>query len=133
MGRRYWKFKWPLIPFLLGWEYNNASVCRFVKNDTIIYNSNYYRCNYLTSDISKEETIQIDAYPNPSTGIIYIKAESLYGVLSIVVRNTMGQELINSQQSSLQAIDISNYPSGIYFITIKDNEGKYGIKKVIKE
>ena len=77
---------------------------------------------------------KISAYPNPSSGntirIYHQKAES--GNTELVITNSMGslihQQIVNSDVSE---INISNWPSGIYFAVIYEEGKATGQTKII--
>ena len=71
--------------------------------------------DYTSSDI----TIQ----PNPSDGIFELLCHNQY-IKSIQVANSIGQSIITKVKTNISnySIDIKNYNSGLYFITIKTKE-----------
>ncbi|MCF6365839.1 MAG: endonuclease [Bacteroidales bacterium] len=72
-------------------------------------------------------------YPNPTNDVIniFIKNNNLKG--NIKISNVNGQELFNKTiNSNNSKIDLSKYPSGVYFIEIKTNN-KTVIKKIVKK
>lgn len=81
-----------------------------------------------TSDIIRNtETVGI--YPNPTNGILNIKADSLIESVSVI--NMVGQKLSNIQFSNNQ-INISSLSNGIYIVELKLKNGQIFSKKVIK-
>ncbi|WP_415326926.1 T9SS type A sorting domain-containing protein [Chryseobacterium sp. MMS23-Vi53] len=79
------------------------------------------------NDIQTQNTIGI--YPNPTKGAVNIKTNSK--IKSVEVTNTVGQ--IVSTKSSEQQVDLTNVPSGIYFVKAVFGGGNTIVKKVIKE
>ena len=77
-----------------------------------------------------EETIVKDLtiYPNPGNGRVTIRSQNGNPIQSrsVSVYNSTGQVIINKQAfpDSQLVIDLSIYPSGIYFITIDTNSGR---------
>lgn len=71
--------------------------------------------------------------PNPSTGIFNLKTDSAQQ-LSISVIDITGKEILNQQNVNIQdnnyKIDLSNYSSGIYVLSIKTSTTTT-IKKLI--
>jgi hypothetical protein len=68
----------------------------------------------------------IGIHPNPTTGVITITgAEGIASVYDIY-----GRLVIKSESNSL---DISQAPTGIYFIQVQDDQGKVYVGKVVKE
>jgi hypothetical protein len=73
-----------------------------------------------TSTISIEEK-NISIYPNPSNGIFNITG---YDEMLIVITDLTGRTLLTKQINKNNQIDLSNLSSGIYFITINNQETK---------
>lgn len=72
--------------------------------------------------------INVGIYPNPTKGILYIKADTL--IDSVNVYNVAGQKL-NVKFSSNQ-IDLESTPKGVYIVEIKLKGGNTLTKKLIK-
>jgi len=76
----------------------------------------------------------VSVYPNPSTGMFSIVAPSLKGEKSsIEIYNVLGekvfQSIINNQSS---IINLENQPNGIYFLSIKTEQGIVNKKIIIQ-
>jgi uncharacterized protein (TIGR02145 family) len=70
----------------------------------------------------------VGIYPNPTNGIVNIKADS--SVETVTVRNTAGQNVpatISGNQLNIQSL-----PSGMYIVELKFKNGQILSKKVIK-
>lgn len=72
--------------------------------------------------------INVGIYPNPTKGILYIKADTL--IDNVNVYNVAGQKL-NVKFSSNQ-IDLESVPKGVYIVEIKLKGGNTLTKKIIK-
>jgi len=69
----------------------------------------------LTS-ITSIETSDIKIYPNPTTGKVYLKTESVikvYNLQGVLLQETFGKE-----------VDLSAYPQGVYLMQINDRRAK---------
>jgi hypothetical protein len=75
---------------------------------------------------------QIEIYPNPTSNILNIKTEEQDGNHTILLRNSDGQELFETNFINSSEINFSLLPSGIYFLTITNNELKSITQKIIK-
>ena len=78
---------------------------------------------------------QLAVFPNPSTGLFYLKGLPAIGASTIQVFSTTGQllqqlKVINPQEA--QVVDLSNYTSGLYYIQVENEEGRV-MKKIIVE
>lgn len=70
-------------------------------------------------------------HPNPSNNTLTITGESLR---QIDITNMLGQRVATHEAEGPQAtIDISPLPTGIYFVSIIDEDGKRCVQKVVKE
>jgi len=85
------------------------------------------------SDI-EEENASLKVFPNPSTGIVNL-AHLNSKKVSIKVYNVAGQECHFVHEYSVRnsQIDISGLANGVYFISIKSEEGDYRYKVIKSE
>ena len=67
-------------------------------------------------------------YPNPTNG--YLNIQSFESISNIKVYSSDGRKLLETQSTFLE---ISNYPSGIYFLTLETENGSIGTQKIIKK
>ena len=84
--------------------------------------------------IPEMEEPKIQVYPNPATDFITIHIEEALPnkTRSLVVMDVMGRSMFSESQASQQTIiDVSRWPSGVYFIRIKE-EGVWGVRKFVK-
>ncbi|KFF20508.1 T9SS type A sorting domain-containing protein [Chryseobacterium sp. JM1] len=81
-----------------------------------------------TSDIIKN-TSAVGFYPNPTNGVLNIKADALIESVSVI--NMVGQKLNNIQFSNNQ-INMNGLPNGIYIVELKLKNGQVFSKKIIK-
>ena len=86
---------------------------------------------------SKENQVSIVAYPNPTTGLLQIKASHISGKLEIELFDVRGALL---KQSSLHSegenfdhvIDISDLQAGIYLLRLVNQKGT-GFIRIVKQ
>ena len=70
-------------------------------------------------------------HPNPTTGLITITGENLQ---QADVLNMLGQQMLNMQGKGNELhINMATLPTGIYFVTVTDEEGRKCVRKVVKE
>jgi hypothetical protein len=112
---------------------NSLTGCSDTGSLTIIFT--YAECTYSIED--KEEDHGILIYPNPGDGVFTCKITSGGNKITAVLNNALGEELwrrpltyfeINDQEIM---INLSEYPSGIYFLKIFD-DGYRGIARILK-
>ncbi|MCF8367113.1 MAG: T9SS type A sorting domain-containing protein, partial [Bacteroidales bacterium] len=104
------------------------------------YTPGYYQPNAL-SEISNLKLIatgteeamtdKITVYPNPSTGIFRI--DGAHSNAEVEVVDAYGKLIMKYNPELLQSIDLSGYPTGLYFLKVKSNAGKFSIHKLMLE
>jgi hypothetical protein len=76
---------------------------------------------------SNEANILI--FPNPTDGILHIKNVNKL-IYEVYVLNSYGQTILEKQNAEI--VDLSSYPSGIYFVKIKSDKFEI-VRKIIKQ
>lgn len=78
-----------------------------------------------------EATAFANLHPNPTIGQVTITG---FNLKQAEVFNILGQRVATAKgEDERFIVDISNLPTGIYFVTITDEEGRKCVKKVVKE
>ena len=93
----------------------------------------YHHLKFPTS-IPEMEEPEIQVYPNPATDLVTIRfSEDLKNrPLSWVVTDVMGRKMLSeSNVNSSSTIDVSQWPSGVYFIRM-EQDGRYFGRKFLK-
>lgn len=107
-------------------------LCYYEDEDLVWQNPNFNSCYVSTVGLDESEDVSfLSVYPNPATGIVSIKGESLR---QAVVVNMLGQQVfsVHSKDNELH-IDMAKLPAGVYLINITDEEGLWCMRKVVKE
>jgi hypothetical protein len=104
----------------------SANLTNVAKNITLFDTST---CSLNTLSFSKNDFI---IYPNPSTGLFTIQAESM-DVVQVTIVNVSGETVYQgvSNEGKL-LVDIKEVASGMYFVKLKTKGGLI-IKKIVKE
>ncbi|MCG9912154.1 MAG: T9SS type A sorting domain-containing protein [Flavobacteriales bacterium] len=79
--------------------------------------------------ISEHQKQDMHLFPNPTSGLISIESEK--DVQRVEVKDVNGKTILNAVPVQ-HRIDISAFPSGIYFITLESEAGK-SVHKIIKQ
>jgi hypothetical protein len=123
-------------------DYSSASC----QNSFTIGQSDMMRAAILTyrpdlaeviSTVSLDESVNLDeinVYPNPTRGKLFVNLGNNSSSGEIIVKNTLGQIILieNSLQSQIAELEI-DAPKGIYFLTVNlDNEASQTIKFIIE-
>lgn len=86
------------------------------------------------TSIPETEELEIQVYPNPAIDLVTIRfSEDLKNrPLSLVVTDVMGRKMLSeSNVNSSSTIDVSQWPSGVYFIQM-EQDGRYFGQKIMK-
>lgn len=74
---------------------------------------------------------QIEIYPNPSNGMIHLKASNgTTNIESVKVFNFIGQEVYKSNSINTLSLDLSHLEMGTYFVEIQSENQYRSIKKI---
>lgn len=119
---------------------NSNTTIDYIAYDTHPFlGTNYYRIrqtdydgNFKFSEIKTIDINHINAeiFPNPANGILQIRVEAPENTV-VRFANTNGQ-IVKELFLESEFIDISDLPSGLYYISISNDENTI-IKKLIKE
>ncbi len=108
--------------------------CQSTTSDTVVL----YCLGIEENDLANA----IDIYPNPSNGIFNVRWNaSGTQKLKLSIYNSMGQEIMHSENFGINSaaekqIDLSGFPSGIYFVSIENGSGaseKRFVKRIVVE
>ena len=74
-------------------------------------------------------------YPNPTIGIINIDIETKNnGLLKIELLNAIGQVIMTeTSESNRFTFNLQNYPAGIYFVKLIEQNRVIALEKIIKD
>lgn len=90
-----------------------------------------FSCPAVLSSSSFDIASNINVYPNPTNGNVNVETNNLTNV-SVSVYDLNGRQILNKELAANEnAVDISNFQSGLYLFRIKSTEGET-VKKVIK-
>lgn len=85
--------------------------------------------NGLNESISN---ININVFPNPGDGLFEVHSNSNQ-TLTAEVKDITGRLIVTKEFDSHILIDLTNYPNGLYLLTIIEKAKKIGWKKLIKK
>jgi hypothetical protein len=94
-----------------------------VFNTTIDLGAYEYNSTLSVDDISLDENT-VKLYPNPATDVVNIKTNQT--IKNVAVFNVNGQKVLDIANQS--QINISNLPTGMYFLNINTNQSNQTIK-----
>lgn len=81
--------------------------------------------------IPESGNFRFEVFPNPVSGNINLQFPD--GSYEIIIRNSVGQEMLRKSTKHEASLDISYLPKGIYLLTIKEmSTNQIFIKKILK-
>jgi hypothetical protein len=118
-----------------GWNtQEDGSGTIYQENNTFsigVYDITLYALWEVVSGIGAENLIKPNAYPNPFSNSISITNADK--VRRVIIYNSIGKQLMNIQLLGQKTINTAELPSGIYLISIENNNGEKQVKKLIKQ
>jgi hypothetical protein len=117
-----------------GYTLNNTAGIYFDYNPPVITNTVTYQlkhavpsCSMITSVLNQQQN-SFALYPNPTNSQVNILTDS--NNFDIVITGVSGEVLI--REHNKLRINFSQYPSGIYFVSLKTQSGSQSLKLVKK-
>ena len=88
------------------------------------------------SSLLESSKTQIFVHPNPSNGVFEFSFDQNSFIKNIYVYNSIGRQIINTIELNTYLnkyeIDLGKFNSGLYFISIENEEGEQTIKLIKK-
>lgn len=116
----------------MGTHYNVSGVLNYTFSE---WKVELRMASDVSEYVSVNETEEAIAriYPNPTASSVQIDLNR--AVKEITLYNMLGEAIhtISAKQSLKYQLDLSSYPSGIYFIAIKDDQSRIQTKRVVKQ
>lgn len=76
----------------------------------------------------------LNVYPNPTTGSVHVDLGEKYELISIEVKNVLGQIIKSNSYNLIQHFELEiEGAQGLYFIDIKTNDGRAQTVKLLKQ
>lgn len=119
----------PKSNVVVGDIFTGSGEIFFDNNPAIVTNTvNTEIVNQILSTASATNLTEFIIYPNPTTGLVYIKSPEK--IKKITVHNSVGQLILQNENQS--KIDFSHLPKGIYVVTMESGN-KVQTSKVIRK
>jgi hypothetical protein len=82
----------------------------------------------LISSVNETNTLQLSIYPNPATDKIAFQLPEINSFFDFSITNLMGKTLLGQKNYSGHSLNISQLPSGVYYLHIKTRDKNYSSK-----
>lgn len=84
-------------------------------------------------DVPTPQVVDLQAYPNPSSGAVTLSLNEQFQDVQVVVRNAVGENVFSEsyESSANLSIDIPG-PSGMYYVELLSEEGARANVRVVK-
>jgi hypothetical protein len=111
-----------------GWKCNSTkyyTIWNTALGDPILEKSS------TLSTASPDAEMDLNVYPNPTSGVVNFSAKSHVDG-EVFVHNSTGMVVLNRIVKGSESIDISHLPTGIYFVEFRQGD-KVTTQKIIKK
>jgi len=120
--------------FSTGCQVYQVLLCYYQDGEEFYHSPDFDDCyyNWTWSGIKNPGLISdFQLYPNPSSGKFYIVTDISDGSSTVQIFDSVGKQIRSYRTSALRhtEVDISDVPSGIYFVRLI-NQNSSGIKKM---
>lgn len=102
-----------------------------------LFNVNWFEFTLLTSTEHPESPILAEVFPNPSTGLLQIRAElERQEDMILSIQNAWGQVLYSQVFQGLssirQELNLGDWADGYYFLKLELSDGRFFSEKLVK-
>lgn len=109
-----------------------------VSNDNIyaVTDSSIYKLGISASTGISENnfnTLQINTYPNPSSGIVYVSSSEKLSTITFEVTDILGATVYKAANIANNQLDLSHLSNGTYFIRALSDGGAISKKIIIQK
>ncbi len=132
-GQNWSKFDTGISGELLQMAFLSDSVALLSGKSGLLLRWNFKSAVFTLISSINDNVLEVKVFPNPSKDVVFVEVEQNFVLYKITLYNTLGQERFKILKPlNKQQIEISNLPSGIYFIKIQSLQGDK-VFKIVKE
>ncbi len=120
-----------MVPNVKAWD--ELRVIAFVQNTSTneIYQAAISTPSVVSS-VAQIEELKLEIFPNPVHDMVTVSTNTSQP-LKLTITNAIGEKISESNFAETISINTQNFSSGIYFFTLKDEQGKtINTKRIIK-
>ena len=122
---------WGLLHQVLSYlNHQNEFYCFTQNGQTIYHPDTTQSCAVPTGIGELYKNILFAIFPNPTSGIFTLSSSEK--ISTVEISDVLGKQVYEKQvRSPKEEIDLSSQPKGIYFLKAQDENGNFGVRKVI--
>ena len=107
-------------------DINNTAFSNYIING--VGHSVNFTENCSTLSVLQKHLLAFSIFPIPTENILNIKSKT--EIVKTEIYSKLGQKIKETTESK---IDISNLTQNLYFVKVKDVNGNFGVKKIVKK
>ncbi|MFT4759215.1 MAG: choice-of-anchor B domain-containing protein [Paraglaciecola sp.] len=115
-----------LDPGIYYWMVTANSDCGLNDSDIFTFTTEGF------NSVNHLEIEGLKIFPNPVADLLFIEINDLNATFQAEILNTQGQIFIEKSLQNTQSIDVADFPKGIYYLKISNEEGVV-TKKIVVE
>lgn len=97
----------------------------------INFTNNHYCSNYTYSSVKDLNAEKFALFPNPTNDVVHITQDNVLLNSSYTIMSMDGK-VVMQNNLTVNEIDLSDLPTGIYLVNILSNGESLGVKKIVK-
>ena len=83
-----------------------------------------------TAGIKENESVTFSVYPNPAREYLTV-ASTATGEMSVSITDVLGKEVFEDRFSGSKKIDLDNFATGVFMVSITNNEGFIETRRIV--
>jgi hypothetical protein len=83
-----------------------------------------------TAGIKESESVTLSVYPNPAREYLTV-ASAATGEMSVSITDVLGKEVYADRFSGSKKIDLDNFATGVFMVSITNNEGIIETRRIV--
>jgi hypothetical protein len=109
-----------------------ATMHTYSENNIEVYQHDMYGCSVMLDLTEKPKPLQLEIFPNPSSGTVTIDFGEEITEGKIEIFDMPGNKIVSKTISNQSKFICENLPSGIYIITVTDQDNRTANKKIVR-
>ena len=106
---------------------DNLNQLTYYRLRQVDYDGAYEYSDVIAFETLKEDIVEFEAYPNPTSGVVSFNKE----YENVKVSNSYGITVLEASEPT-SSVDLSNLPNSVYFVEVTNEFGKRQTTRIIK-